>query len=163
MRPPGYQAPNKQGRIFRESKMRLIMMALVSLLVLTVEVGAWAHGLEYEVSTREAFAVRLFYSDGEMMSYAPYKIFLPDGESVFQNGLTDKNGMVIFSPDSPGEWRVQANDDLGHGARVTVNVGGDMKRSGVAAGSLSALQKGLMVLCVVWGAIGTALFYRRRA
>ncbi len=142
--------------------MRLIMMALVSLLVLTVEVGAWAHGLEYEVSTREAFAVRLFYSDGEMMSYAPYKIFLPDGESVFQNGLTDKNGMVIFSPDSPGEWRVQANDDLGHGARVTVNVGGDMKRPGVAAGSLSALQKVLMALCVVWGAIGTALFYRRR-
>lgn len=105
----------------------------------------------------------MFYSDGEMMSYAPYKIFLPDGESVFQNGLTDKNGMVIFSPDSPGEWRVQANDDLGHGARVMVNVGvGNMKPTGVAVGSLSALQKVLMALCVVWGAIGTALFYRRR-
>lgn len=143
--------------------MRLIKLVAVSLFVLVAKGGVYAHGLEYEVSTREAFAVRLFYSDGEMMSYAPYKVFPPGGGSVFQNGLTDKNGMVVFSPDSPGEWRVQANDDLGHGARVMVNVGvGNMKPTGVAVGSLSALQKVLMALCVVWGAIGTALFYRRR-
>jgi len=47
----------------------------------------------------------------------------------------------------------------GHGGVIHVPVGGS---EAAAQGGFSRLQIGLMAACVVWGAVGTALYFSRR-
>jgi nickel transport protein len=56
------------------------------------------------------------------MEYAKVTIFSPGTNQPFQVGNTDKNGRFCFYPDAPGEWRLTAEDGMGHRLEVRVPV-----------------------------------------
>ena len=62
------------------------------------------------------------YSSGEAMSYAKVTVLAPGTSQPFQVGNTDKNGRFCFYPDALGEWRVTADDGMGHRLEVKVPV-----------------------------------------
>jgi hypothetical protein len=68
------------------------------------------------------------------MSFAKVKIFPPstaekNAESLVS--ITDRKGLFSFIPDEEGEWRVSAEDGLGHQGSITVY-------TGLTAGALPA-------------------------
>jgi nickel transport protein len=93
-------------------------------LVLVVLMFPWqvlAHGVEGTVQPG-GLAVSCRYSTGEAMSYAKVTVLSPATPETFQVGHTDKNGRFCFFPDAPGEWRVTADDGMGHRLEVKVPV-----------------------------------------
>ncbi len=68
-------------------------------------------------------AVKFHYSDGEPMMYADVLVFSPEDSKVeHQNGRTDRHGKFAFCPDTPGTWRINANDGMGHLCEATVEI-----------------------------------------
>ncbi|MCF8144099.1 MAG: DUF4198 domain-containing protein [Deltaproteobacteria bacterium] len=86
--------------------------------------NADAHGTDYSiVEAATLMAVAFYYSDGEPMAYAQVLVFSPKDPKVeHQNGRTDRHGKFAFCPDTPGTWRIIANDGMGHLCQATVEV-----------------------------------------
>ena len=82
-----------------------------------------AHGVEGALQSG-GLAVACRYSTGEPMDYAKVTVLAPGSSQPFQVGHTDKNGRFCFYPDAPGEWRVTAEDGMGHRLEVKVPVAG---------------------------------------
>lgn len=92
------------------------------------------------------------YSTGEALAYASVLVFAPhDAKLEFQNGRADKNGCFVFLPDTSGEWRIIAEDGMGHRVDQAVPVadGGQEGKEAVqqAAVSGSSVPKWLGILC----------------
>jgi len=100
------------------------LLPLVAFILLRAPVDADAHGTDYSlVKATELSAVAFYYSDGEAMAYAEVLVFSPKDPKVeHQNGRTDKHGKFAFCPDTPGTWRITANDSMGHLCQATVEV-----------------------------------------
>jgi nickel transport protein len=65
------------------------------------------------------------YSTGEEMSFAIVRIFAPSRPDVETlQSLTDRNGYFSFIPDEEGEWRISAEDDMGHKGEIRINAAG---------------------------------------
>jgi nickel transport protein len=90
-------------------------------------------------------------------------VYAPDDPSTpWLTGVCDDEGRFSFVPDTskPGMWDVQVRQ-AGHGDIVHIPVGEDAAVSG-STGGYTTLQIVLMALCVVWGSVGTALYFSRR-
>jgi len=61
------------------------------------------------------------------MSYARVKISAPGAKLTFQSGRTDRNGRFCFFPDTPGDWKVVVDDEMGHRLEVMVPVNKSME------------------------------------
>jgi nickel transport protein len=81
----------------------------------------FAHGMEGTVKPG-GLTVTCQYSTGEPMSYAKVTILPPGTSQPFQVGHTDKNGRFCFYPDALGEWRLTADDGMGHKLEVKMPV-----------------------------------------
>ncbi|MDR2133781.1 MAG: hypothetical protein LBP27_01645 [Treponema sp.] len=84
-----------------------------------------AHGVEVSVATGATGfggeTVRFMYSTGEEMSFALIRVFAPSGPSTeIVQSITDRNGYYSFVPDEEGEWRITAEDDMGHKGEITL-------------------------------------------
>lgn len=84
-----------------------------------------AHGVEVYDATGEGTpaVVRFMYSTGEPMMYAKVKLYppsRPDVESL--QSVTDRKGIFSFIPDEEGEWRIDAEDGMGHRGTITLFV-----------------------------------------
>jgi len=126
---------------------------------------AIAHGAFVDVMALDAIGIDARYDTGEPMAQAQVSVFAPDDPAQpWLVGQTDAAGRFVFAPDDrAGRWAVQVRQ-AGHGAMGYVTVGADGTYNVVmnAAGTgLSWAQKLLMVACVLWGAVGTALYFRR--
>ncbi|MHB9073147.1 MAG: hypothetical protein ACYC6G_06450 [Desulfobaccales bacterium] len=93
----------------------------VLLMVLLLSGQVFAHGVEGTVQPG-GLAVACRYSTGEPMDYAKVTVFAPGSSQPFQVGHADKNGRFCFFPDAPGEWRMTAEDGMGHRLEVKVPV-----------------------------------------
>jgi nickel transport protein len=103
-------------------KKMVVCAVLVAVLVSTplaahgVDVFLETGGTVYPVQT-----VRFQYSTGEAMSFAKVKVFAPANPGVDTvQSITDRNGYFSFIPDEAGEWRVSAEDGMGHKGEITV-------------------------------------------
>jgi nickel transport protein len=82
------------------------------------------HGVEVFDVTDGLAGARLVYfkySTGEPMMYAKVKLYppsRPEAESL--QSVTDRNGIFPFVPDEEGEWRVEAEDGMGHRGEISV-------------------------------------------
>ena len=136
--------------------------ALVAALLLTGP--AAAHGAFVDVGATEAVAIHARYDTGEPMAGAQVSVFAPDDPAhPWLTGVTDADGGFVFVPDErAGQWAVQVRQ-AGHGAIGYVAVGTDGAAITVTAAStdLSWAQRLLMAASVIWGCIGTALYFRR--
>ena len=83
-----------------------------------------AHGTGYRVlEPGKAVTIECYYSGGTAMAYADTIVFSPEDLKLeHQNGRTDKNGRVAFFPDTPGTWRVNVGDGMGHKIQAQVQV-----------------------------------------
>jgi nickel transport protein len=121
-----------------------------------------AHTLTHTAQPGRAVIVELRYGDGSPFGYESAEVYRP-GESVpFLAGRTDANGRLAFVPDRPGDWRVRAISEDGHGGDFTVSATpeGGAAAPSAGLGTVGSLAVGLSVL---FGAFGIwSLFVRRR-
>jgi len=143
--------------------MRAAALNLALGLALGSAAPAGGHEVLHQVARLEAVVVTLQFADGGAFAYEQYEL-LPPGEHVpFQKGRCDAQGRVVFLPDRPGDWRLKASSEDGHGVELTVTV----DAVGAAAAkprSLwergSQLVTGIALLFGIFGLI--TLFARRR-
>jgi nickel transport protein len=100
------------------------------------------------------------------MAQAQVTIYSPaDRSTPWLTGETEEDGSFSFEPDTTldGAWDVMVRR-AGHGDIVHIDLG---RQAGLSASpdgdsSLSTGQIVLMSVCVVWGFVGTALFFAWR-
>jgi nickel transport protein len=145
------------------ARMALALVALVS----SAEV-AMAHAALVEARLVPGILVEAVYDTGEPMVGAQVTVYGPtDPTQPRMTGLTDTSGRFGFvpTPADAGSWAVQVRQ-AGHGGMAYLRIDG---HAGPAAGPvetstsrMSMSQRLVMGFSVVWGFIGTALFFARR-
>ena len=125
--------------------------------------AASAHGALIKV-TQNAVDVSATFEDGKPMANAQVMVYAPDDlQTPWAKGKTDAQGRYQFVPteEKPGGWEVIVSQ-AGHGGIAYFEV----SESGVAIsqGNLttSPAQKWVTIAAVVWGFVGTALFFSSR-
>ncbi|MGB3138916.1 MAG: carboxypeptidase-like regulatory domain-containing protein [Nodosilinea sp.] len=134
-----------------------------------------AHGVTVEQRQVSSIELQARFETGEPMASAQVLVYAPDAPSdIWQQGTTDDQGRFSFTPDAalPGNWEVMVRQ-AGHGELTIVPVADTAKSDpGVEAKTasnslfspstgLSPVQRGITIGSVIWGCIGTALFFAR--
>ncbi|MEN9223378.1 MAG: carboxypeptidase-like regulatory domain-containing protein [Thermostichus sp. HHBFW_bins_43] len=133
-------------------------------LSLLMPARALAHGVEASFRAIPTFQIEARYDSGEPMGSAQVTVFAPtDPTTPWQEGQTDAAGQFLLQPDPelPGLWQVRIRQ-AGHGVLLNVPVGADATTAaGISSSSppFGPLQRGVMAACVIWGCLGTALFF----
>lgn len=138
----------------------------IFLMVLMFTSQVFAHGVEGTVEPG-GLAVACRYSTGEAMSYAKVTVLSPATPQTFQVGNTDRNGRFCFYPDTPGEWRVTADDGMGHRLEVKIPVTTDGIPQEKAPehqkkGEMSKPVKVLVGLSLIFGFSGLVFYWKAR-
>lgn len=121
-----------------------------------------AHGAEYAVLSDRVIRIEARFDSGAPFSHSDVMVF-PPGESESAYTLrTDGEGIFHFAPDRQGTWILQVRGEGGHGLRINFPVDDQLISRHEGYGGTSMMQKLLMTFCVLWGAAGTALYFRRR-
>ncbi len=131
-----------------------------------------AHAVAVEARVVPGIALQARYDSGEPMAQAQVVIYRPNQPMTpAQIGLTDAQGRFQFvpTPAEEGVWSLQVRQ-AGHGAMVHLPMPltapeGEVVPAVVAVagfGQLTIVQKIVMALSIVWGLIGTALFFYAR-
>jgi nickel transport protein len=134
----------------------------VFMLGLALPVGVYAHGVNIEYTSDITIEIIARYDTGTPMAEAQVAVYAPDEPNTpWLTGVCDEEGRFSFVPDTsqPGIWDVQVRL-AGHGGIIHIPVGETTAAEG--GGGFSHLQIGLMAACVVWGSVGTALYFSRR-
>jgi hypothetical protein len=122
--------------------MKYIFAAMIFIFVLPA--SAFAHGVEVfnETGNPGVQTIRFGYTDGEPMLFARVKVFSPSSpDAPVQESIADRAGYFSFIPFEPGEWRLTAEDGMGHKGTITISVnaeGGASVESAGAAGAAGA-------------------------
>ncbi len=138
-----------------------LALPLVLLLALSPTGAAFAHGAKIEYTISMAVEIRATYDTGEPLAGGQVTVYAPDDLSTpWLTGVCDEEGRFTFTPDAsrPGTWDVQVRQS-GHGDIVHIPIGEDMAMTGGTG--YTPLQIMLMGVCVVWGFVGSALFFWR--
>ena len=125
---------------------------------------ASAHGVVMEATPIPSFQVEVKYESGDPMANAQVNVYAPsDPQNVWLQTLTDENGYFLFTPDPSltGTWDIQARL-AGHGAVLQLDVQEDGSIRQLDQGNRSSVQKWVTIAAVVWGFVGTALFFSNR-
>lgn len=81
----------------------------------------FAHGIEaLPIEGGRGVAAR--YADGSPVAFAEVKVRAPGEETVFQEGLTDREGRFVFFPATSGVWHVAVDDGMGHATGIDLPV-----------------------------------------
>ena len=129
--------------------------------------AASAHGTVVEV-TQTAVAGTATFDNGEPMTDAQVLVYSPGNlETPWQKGQTDAEGRYLFAPEAgtPGAWEVTVRK-AGHGGTTTFAVGSAEAAVATSTPTVKAstpVQKWLSMAAIVWGFVGTALFFSRRS
>ncbi|MDY6911580.1 MAG: carboxypeptidase regulatory-like domain-containing protein [Chloroflexota bacterium] len=140
----------------------LICLAFV-LLIFCFPVTAYAHGAQIDYTSEVAIDLVATYDNGEAMAEAQVVVYAPNDPSTpWLKGTCDEEGRFTFVPDvsMPGIWDIQVRQ-AGHGDMVHITIA-EGTMIGESSSGYSIGQIVLMSVCVVWGIIGTALFFRWR-
>ena len=129
--------------------------------VLVFAVPVFGHGAQVTWTMEgDSIHIRALFDDGQPMTGAQVTVFSGAAPSVaYQTGLTDDEGTFAFLPDAEQstDWDVQVRK-AGHGDIIHFSLTEESDTTPQKKG-FSILQIILMSLCVVWGFIGTALFF----
>ncbi|MEL6813392.1 MAG: hypothetical protein AAFP03_01100 [Cyanobacteria bacterium J06598_3] len=126
-----------------------------------------AHGAKIEVSP-QAVEIIATFDTGEPMDNAQVAVYAPDMlDTPWQTGQTDSEGRFLFTPDSSGVadsaaagglWEVTVRK-AGHGQTTSFALEDVNSRATTTATAHSPIQKWLSIAAIIWGFIGTALFF----
>ncbi|MCC5973316.1 MAG: carboxypeptidase regulatory-like domain-containing protein [Rubellimicrobium sp.] len=128
---------------------------------------AAAHAALVTAEPVEALRITARYDTGEPMAGAQVTIYAPDDPATaWARGETDAGGRfdLVLPTEPEGAWAVQVRQ-AGHGAMIHVARGSAEGEAALVVTAGTAvphlLQRAVMVALVLWGALGTALFFRR--
>jgi len=138
----------------------LIRAFLPLAFVLALSGAAFSHGawIEWSVDGAEV-AIRAAYDDGTPMTGASVTVYaVSNPTEPWLVGETDSRGSFSFTPDESvsTSWDLSVRK-AGHGDMVRIDLTGQGTVRGSTA--LSTGQIILMTVCVVWGLIGTGLYF----
>ncbi len=143
--------------------------------------SAWGHGTNINYQMTQAIRVQAKYDSGDPMKEAQVTVYAPNNPAeAWQTGTTDKQGYYVFvpNPEITGNWEVKIRK-AGHGDIASIPV----EKTNTTTASTSAssnnsqlplaqvqgnsagytpLQRTVMGIVVVWGCVGTALFFMSR-
>ncbi len=161
-----------------ETRWVVPLVGLVGAVAIATPQRAIAHGTSIEYRTTQALEVIATYDTGEPLADAQVTVYAPDNPAdPWLTGTTDDQGRFTFTPDPAiaGNWDVQVRQ-AGHGDIVSIPLEGtggtdNAEDSGVtltntagrSSPSITPLQKTVMVGSVIWGLVGTALFFSSRS
>ena len=145
--------------------MKLVSIAFLFsiLFMIGLPVETYAHGARIEYKIDMNIEIVATYDNGDPMSGAQVVVYAPDDPSTpWLTGVCDDEGRFTFTPDvsKPGTWDIQVRH-AGHGDMIHIPVGEDTAAA-TGAGGYTALQIAFMSACVIWGFVGTALYFLRR-
>lgn len=135
------------------------LLLCASLLLTALPVLAHGARVIWEVQG-DSVHISASFDDGTPMNDAQVTVFSAAAPSVpFTTGITDEYGVFVFLPDleSSYDWDVQVRK-AGHGDIVHFSLDGSTDTR-IDQGAFTTLQIILMSMCVVWGFVGTALFF----
>lgn len=130
--------------------------------------SAFAHGMDHRIERGEAVIVYFTSHHEGPVAGAGFRVFSPDGQTIFASGNTDILGRAIFVPNQPGDWRVLMATQDGHGAEVELSVedgpaaaaaGADQDSTVPGAGRIPATAAGIGYL---FGLAGLLVLWRSR-
>lgn len=128
--------------------------------------SAWAHGVVVQTKLTPMVEVLGHYEDGRPLQQAQVKVFAPsDAEQPQFIGQTDDQGRYHFSPTEAGQWEIFIRQ-AGHGGETVIAVEPTDDNKLVVANTPSGhswAQRLIMVGAVLWGCIGTALYFKGRS
>lgn len=142
----------------------LRLLVLSAGLALSVPVSLGAHGALLDYAHSAGITVQARYDTGNVMADAQMTVYAPDNPGrPWLTGISDAEGRFSFvpDPDLPGTWSVQARH-AGHGAMVHIPINPEQPEHSPEQQGYTAGQRALMAACVLWGCIGTALYFSRR-
>lgn len=172
----------------RFGALRFGLLAIaIGFVIAHLSTPAHAHGVNITYQETQAIALEARYEGGQPMSGAQVAVFSPaDPQTPWLRGTADESGRFIFAPDpaQPGNWEVQVRQ-AGHGEILVIPIGGDgamgtaesaapatrapatspsATNSSISRSSsgLTPIQRFIMAASVIWGCVGTALFFSRR-
>ena len=141
---------------------------LIALAGGAIPMRSLAHGANIEYQSTTAIEINATYDSGQPMSKAEVSIYSPEEPSnPWLTGTTNENGEFIFipDPDKIGNWEVKVRQ-AGHGHIITIPLNDSEIPTHQASSSspknYTPMQKGLMIISVGWGFVGTALFFSRK-
>ncbi len=142
------------------------IIIIISLMIPIISASeVFAHGSKYEL-IKTGIGIKALYYDDSPMSDSDVEVFSPvDNKKIFSKGITDKDGRFFFFPDITGKWKIKISDGMGHAVEALLDVNEEMvleDKPGNSHGGFSTGQLIIMVLCVVWGFIGIALYFKRK-
>ncbi|MGB3311220.1 MAG: carboxypeptidase-like regulatory domain-containing protein [Nodosilinea sp.] len=161
-------------------RLRLKFAGLLALALASGTSPVLAHGVTVEHRRVSAVELEAQFETGEPMANAQVLVYAPGNPTeVWQEGTTDDQGRFSFTPDTsqPGSWEVMVRQ-AGHGVLTTIPISASTAGGEPAATpeteaqtasnslispstSLSPVQRGITIGSVIWGFIGTALFFAR--
>lgn len=123
-----------------------------------------AHGTDIRYQPTTAIEIVAQFDNGEPMAEAQVVVYAPnDPETPWLKGQCDEDGRFVFTPDTTisGDWAVSVRT-AGHGEMLHIPIDDQQTIILNQAAPTSPMQTVLMVGSVLWGFIGTALFFSRR-
>lgn len=152
--------------IYRSDKLfLLIVLSLaVGLTLILIPLKVSAHGVQISSAVVNGIEITALYDSGQPMAGGQVNVYAPDDPlEPWLTGTCDEQGKFFFIPDysKPGLWEVKVRL-AGHGDLVRIEITGSEEATATGTTGLSSLQKAVMALTVIWGAVGTALFFSRR-
>ena len=107
----------------------------------------------------QTIEIEASYDSGEPMANAQITVYGPDDPvKPWLQGTADPRGRFIFTPDAVGSWEVKVRK-AGHGEIVRISIGDRGQKSPLS--TVNPLQKLAITAAVIWGFVGTALFFSR--
>lgn len=148
--------------------MKSLLLLPLCLAVNLVSVNrANAHGAIVDYQTTKTVEIQSRYDTGEPLANAQVSVYTPNNPSTpWQTGITDETGKFVFTPDTnlEGYWEVKVRQ-AGHGGLVSIPINTEIQIQNSStfqnSTALNSWQRGLMIGSVIWGCIGTALFFMK--
>ncbi len=150
---------NKKQLFILSLTVLLTVISLVSLVEQTE-----AHGTEITYRTTTAIEIEAAFDNGEPMAEAQVIVYAPnDPATAWLRGQCDENGRFIFSPDTSitGDWAVSIRT-AGHGEMLHIPIDESATVTVSNTPETTQMQTFLMAGAVIWGFVGTALYFSRR-
>lgn len=157
----------KSKQRFLAQGIHLTRAALFLVLSLVLVLGytslALAHGAKFEYQAKTSYEIVATFDDGTPLSEAQVTVYAPnDPATPWDTGICDEQGHYIFTPDTSitGEWAIQIRK-AGHGGMLNIPVGEGAEQAASGRSGYTPLQLTVMIIAVLWGFVGTALYFKR--
>lgn len=144
------------------SKFNILAVLVILLFSILTSSVVYAHGVNIKYNADLTYGIEARFDNGQPIAGGQVTIYSPDNPTEpWGVGITDEEGLYLFTPDNiEGNWTIKIRQ-AGHGSSVTIPIGGEKAAySGDTGFSLSQIL--LMTVCVIWGSVGTALYFKRR-